>query len=75
MSSNSIYKEEDSIVTEYVIDIIEEAKKRYNITFDKTVECLDTLGYWKLFDDTEITLIGAHEGIEPVLKNIEELIM
>ena len=27
MSSNSIYKEEDSIVTEYVIDIIEEAKK------------------------------------------------
>lgn len=75
MSNNLVYTEEDSIVTEYVINIIEEAMKRYNLSFDKTVECLDKLRYWELFNNTDITLVGAHDGIEPVLKDIKELIM
>ena len=62
---------EVKIVLEFINDIIEEAMKRFQISFEVVSEILEQLGYWEIFTDIETTLVGAHEGIEPILKEIE----
>lgn len=66
-----VYTVEDEIATSYVVNIIEEAMTRYSISYGKVVEVLKKLRYWDLFNDTEVTTMGAHEGIEPILSSIK----
>lgn len=68
------YTVEDIVATSFVIKIIEEAMKRFDTQYEAIVEVLKKLRYWEIFDDAEITTVGAHEGIEPVLKEIGELL-
>ena len=69
-----MYTTEDKVVTKFVIDIIETAIDRFQITYERVVEVLTELRYWELFNDTEVSVVGAHEGIEPVIKEMETLL-
>ena len=69
-----MYTTEDKVVTKFVIDIIETAIDRFQITYERVVEVLTELRYWELFNDTEVSVVGAHEGIEPVIKVMETLL-
>ncbi len=72
MKEKHEYTIEDEIATEFVVDVITEAMKRFSITYNKVDDILTRLKYWDLFNDSGVTCVGAHEGIEPILKEIEE---
>lgn len=65
------YTVEDEIATNFVMDIIINAMQQFSITYAQVVEVLKQLRYWDMFNDTDVTVTGAHEGIEPVLKEIK----
>ena len=60
----------DRVATEFTIEIVEEALKRFNITYDKLDTILRDLGYWERLNDSEVAAVGAHYGIEPVMEDI-----
>lgn len=61
----------EEVATSFVIDIIESAMERFKIAYTDVYKVLKKLRYWEVFNDSEVTTVGAHEGIEPVLKEIE----
>lgn len=65
------YSEADDIATEFMCDIITTAMSKYDITFDKLVEILVKIGYWEMFNDTNLMVVGAHHGMESVLEKVE----
>lgn len=66
----SAYSESDRIATEFLIGIINTAMLRFNIGFEKLKSILENLGYWELFNDTDILITGAHHGMDELLKKI-----
>lgn len=60
------------VATEFVVDIVEEALSTYGISFDKLYDILDNMGYWEIFNDSEVTAVGAHMGTEEILREIGE---
>lgn len=72
MSKKNMTENEEWIATSFVIEIIEEAMKKFNITYDELNRVLKRMNYWEKFNDSEVTTVGAHYGIEPVLDKIEK---
>lgn len=62
----------ERLATSFVIDIVEEAMKRFSITYEELDKVLRKMNYWEVFNDSEVTAVGAHDGIEPVLDEIEK---
>lgn len=58
------------VATEFTIEIVDEALKRFNITYDRLDTILKDLGYWERLNDSEVAAVGAHYGIEPVMEDI-----
>lgn len=60
----------ERVATEFVIEIVEEAMDRYNLTYEELEPILKKTGYLKKFDDTELMVTGAHHGTDEVMKGI-----
>lgn len=65
------YRCEDEIVNQFVTEIIYEAKKRFSLNYLEVKNALQKTGIWDVVNDTDLMLVGATEGIEPVMKLIE----
>lgn len=72
MNKKNMAENEEWVATSFVIEIIEEAMKKFNLTYDELNRVLKRMNYWELFNDSEITTVGAHYGFEYVLDKIEE---
>lgn len=60
-----------SVAVEFVCEVINTAMVRFNVDFDTIDKALSASGYWDLFDNIEVTCVGAHDGVEPVLEEIK----
>ena len=72
MAKKKCKKIEEKVATSFVVEIIEEAMKKFNLTYDELNRVLKRMNYWELFNNSEITTVGAHYGVEYVLDKIEE---
>lgn len=72
MAKTNIAETKEKVATSFVIEIIEEAMKKFNLTYDELNRVLKRMNYWELFNNSEITTVGAHYGVEYVLDKIEE---
>lgn len=69
--NNREFSEEDRIATRFMVDAIEEALKRYDISFNTLDDIFKKTGYWEVFNDTRVTLAAAHCGMEEIFEIIE----
>lgn len=64
--------EEDRIAIRFMVDVIEGAMKKYNISFNTLDSIFKKTGYWEVFENTRVTLAAAHCGIEEIFEIIEK---
>ena len=72
MEVNNRKLEIRKVAISFITEIIVESITRFNLTFDEVDEILTELGYWDVFIDDEVTCVGAHDGVEPVLQEIAD---
>lgn len=64
----------DEAATEFVLDVINSAMLKYGVPFEAVDSALIKLGLWDLFNDSEVTCAGAHNGNDAVVMKIGERI-
>ena len=65
------FSKEDRMAIRFIVDVIEEALKRYDISFNTLDEIFKKMGYWEIFNDNKATLALTHCGMEEIFKKIE----
>jgi len=62
----------NKVATEFVLEVINTAMSKYQVSFETVNTVLTELGLWEIFNDSEVTCVGAHEGIDDIIKEIGE---
>ena len=59
---------------EFSIQLIFAISEKYKITLDRAISLLDEIKYYRVINDDELCCLLAHDGVDSVLKEIEDKI-
>ena len=59
---------------EFSIQLIFAISEKYKITLDRAISLLDEINYYRVINDDELCCLLAHDGVDSVLKEIEDKI-
>lgn len=65
---------EVGIANEVAVEIVEEAMKRFNVSYEVVDRVLEELGYWSILNDSSTAAYGGIMDLEPVYEKIKGVI-
>lgn len=65
---------EVGIANEVAVKIVEEAMKRFNVSYEVVDKALEELGYWSILNDSSTAAYGGTMDLEPVYERLGSML-
>ena len=77
MRTNTKVKIENELMTEkmvnsFVTDIVYTCIEYFNISYDELARIFKKYGFFDKFNNTEVMVMGAHYGVNDIIKQLED---
>lgn len=62
------------VANEFLVDLLFAISKKYHISEARVVDIFDALNYWNVINDDRVCCVAAHDGVEAVIRELDEKI-